>query len=79
MTVIWGGDFNTEEDENDKESRELYICTKVLGLKKAENEDQGQKEVYTFKAKNHRFKSRIRKVLYTQYKGQLQNPTCRNG
>ena len=45
--VISGEEVNTEEDGNDEEARELDNCTKVLGLKKAENEDQDQNEIYT--------------------------------
>ena len=33
IPVIWGGDSNSEEDENDEESIELDNSTKILGLK----------------------------------------------
>ena len=53
-----GRGFYTEADQNDEESIELDNSTNILGLKKAENTNQDQKEVYTFKPRNYRFKRR---------------------
>ena len=48
-SIKWGGDFNTEDEEDDKHTRELKEATEILDLKVTKNELSHKNANFTLK------------------------------